>query len=284
MVKKTSQEVGIEAAPRRYKDIVDREIVRDKRLSLRALGVAVRLLSNAPGFRMTSIDLAFERKEGRDAVRAALRELEAVGYLQRFIGQLENGQWITRQVISDVLPPTPENPTPVPTPEEPTSGSPSIGMQGVKSRKSNISEISISRNATTTTSHELIWPASLDEWQVVVVETVIEGLELQEQQLLLDELAGAIRAGTPPRKLASWVRALRARMERGEFTLDAGLPVAQERARRAAEEEERQHKAEEQRRKYALRNTPEAKARSEAARKEAQQKIDSIFHPGQEIK
>lgn len=74
---------GIEPAPRRYKDWIDRALVRDTRISFRALGIAVRLLSNAPGFRMTSHDLANEStdREGRDAVRTALRELEEAGYL-----------------------------------------------------------------------------------------------------------------------------------------------------------------------------------------------------------
>jgi hypothetical protein len=278
MVKKASQEAGIEAAPRPFKDIIDRQLVRDARLSLRALGVAVRLLSNAPGFRMTSLDLAWERSEGRDAVRAALNELKAAGYLRRQVTQLGNGQWVTRQVITDALTPKPENPSSVPTPEKPDSGSPGDGRHGGKSSKGNRREISKSKDTTTTTGHELVWPASLDERQVVVVKMAINGLDLHDQQQLLDELAGAMRGAAPPRRLASWMRSLRISLENGEFTLDAGLPVVQERERRAAEEAARQKQAEERRREEERRNDPEAKARSKAAREEAMRKIGNIFH------
>lgn len=283
--KPNPQDAGIEAAPRRFKDIIDRQLVRDTRLSLRALGVAVRLLSNAPGFRMTSLDLAWERPEGRDAVRTALNEMEAAGYLLRQVGQLGNGQWVTRQVITDVLPPgpEPENPSSAPTPEKPGVGAPSVGVHGVKSSKSTRNKISNSEN-TTTTQGDLIWPSSLHQQQVVVVQKVIEGLDQQEQQQLLDELAGAMRSATPPRKLASWTRSLRTRLECGEFTPDAGLPVVQERKRRIAEEAERQKQAEERRREEERRNDPEAKARSEAARKAALEKIDQVFNPKREEK
>lgn len=285
MVRKpNSQDVGIEAAPRRFKDIIDRQLVRDARLSLRALGVAVRLLSNAPGFRMTSLDLAWERPEGRDAVRSALNELEAAGYLRRKVSQLENGQWVTRQVITDALPPEPENPSSVPTPEKPDVGAPGYGARVGKSSKSTRSKISNSGSTTTTTDHELIWPASLDQEQVVVVQRVIDELDRPEQQQLLDELAGAMRGATPPRKLASWMRSLRTRLERGEFTPDAGLPVLQERKRHAAEDAARQKQAEERRGEEERRNDPEVKARSEAVRKAALEKIDRMFNPKREKK
>ncbi|HYG05409.1 MAG TPA: hypothetical protein VD865_03235 [Stenotrophomonas sp.] len=282
MVKKTSQEAGIEAAPRPFKDIIDRRLVRDARLSFRALGVAVRLLSNAAGFRMTSLDLAWERPEGRDAVRTALNELEVAGYLKRHVSQLENGQWVTRQVITDVPPPKPENQSSAPTPEKPDVGEPGYGRRGSKSSKSTRREISKSKHTTTATSHELVWPASLGERQVVVVQMVINGLDQHDQQQLLDELAGAMRGASPPRKLASWMRSLRASLENGEFTPDAGLPVVQERERRSAENAARQKRAEERQREEQRRNDPTAKARSQAAQEEAMRKIGSIFRPDKE--
>ncbi|GAB1393640.1 hypothetical protein MASR1M60_18040 [Rhodocyclaceae bacterium] len=45
--------------------------IRDQRLSYRARGVLVRLLSNADGFRMTAIDLAGESPEGRHSILSA---------------------------------------------------------------------------------------------------------------------------------------------------------------------------------------------------------------------
>lgn len=254
------KEIGIEAAPRRYKDIIDRQLVRDARLSLRALGLAVRLLSNAPGFRMTSLDLARERPEGRDAVRAALRELEAWGYLCRYVSQRPNGQWETRNVISDELSPSSENPASVPRPEKPTPGNPNFGKSGRKSSKSATSKNS-TRKGTTTTDACLVWPSALPAAQRVVVEKVIRGMDRAVQQQLLDEFAGALQGPNPPRQLASWMGALRARQQRGEFFPDRGLSIEKERIRRAAEVVRQQELDEERRR----RSSPEARAQNVAA-------------------
>ena len=65
--------------------------LRDKRLSWRARGVLAGLLTHSDGFGLNSNDLAkggphgpnCSRGEGRDAVRAALKELEELGYLSR---------------------------------------------------------------------------------------------------------------------------------------------------------------------------------------------------------
>lgn len=255
------KETGIEAAPRRHKDIVDRQLIRDPRLSLRALGVAVRLLSNAAGFKMTSIELARERPEGRDAVRTALKELETFGYLRRIRTRLQNGQWVTHMVISDELPPTPENPSSVPTPEKPTPENPAVGRSGGKSSKSTTRK---SSNKNTTTQ-DLFWPPALTTAQTVVVGKVIHGLDHAIQQQLLDELAGALRSPTPPRQLASWMLALRSRQKDGGFFPNLGLAVEQERTRRAAEAvaQQERHQARVQG------NSPEARARNEAARQRA---------------
>lgn len=93
---------AIVRAPRSGKfEIVPHTLIRDFRITHRALGVAVRLLSNADGYTMTSDDLASERGEGRDAIRAALRELEIAGYLRRRKWQNDRGHWTTEVTISD---------------------------------------------------------------------------------------------------------------------------------------------------------------------------------------
>ena len=125
-------EAGIEPVERRYKDIIDRELSRNTTISCRALGVAVRLLSNAPGFSMTSLDLARERPngEGRDAIRTALTELEAAGYLVRKRVRLTSGQCVTKTYITDQAQKAPEqqaeppalgHPAPAPAPENSAS-------------------------------------------------------------------------------------------------------------------------------------------------------------------
>lgn len=94
---------GIVRAPRPEKNFTEirNSVARDARLSYRARGVLVRLLSNADGFRMTAEDLAREGREGRTSVLAALRELRGAGYVQVRRGQNAKGQWQTETVVFD---------------------------------------------------------------------------------------------------------------------------------------------------------------------------------------
>ena len=57
--------------------------LRDGALSLKAKGLFVLMVSLPPGWRYSVEGLAAICKEGRDAVRAGLWELEQAGYLRR---------------------------------------------------------------------------------------------------------------------------------------------------------------------------------------------------------
>ncbi|MFF0747422.1 hypothetical protein ACFYVL_44285 [Streptomyces sp. NPDC004111] len=57
--------------------------VRDRRLSRRARGLLVEILSHQEGFTISEASLVAAGPEGRDAIRTALRELEGYGYLHR---------------------------------------------------------------------------------------------------------------------------------------------------------------------------------------------------------
>ena len=293
----TMKEAGIECAPRRYKDIIDRQIIRDDRLSYRALGLAVRLLSNAPGFRMTSIDLAQDRPEGRDAVRTALKELEKFGYLRRIRTQQRNGHWVTTMFIYNVPQPTPENPPSVATPpkptpenpssvatppkptpenppsavlpEKPTPEKPTVGHVGDKSSKSTTRNF----NNETNTTDNLFWPSVLTPTQAEVVGKVIQGLDSSEQQILLDELTGALRSTNPPRHLSNWMVALRTRQKNGSFIPNLGLAVEQERIRRAGEAAARQERSQ----ASLIARSPEEQARKIAASRKAHAEILKIL-------
>lgn len=60
------------------------KLLADDELSFRALGILAYLLSRPPGWETDSKRLAAgKRREGRDAVRSALKELELRGYLHR---------------------------------------------------------------------------------------------------------------------------------------------------------------------------------------------------------
>lgn len=56
---------------------------RDGRLSRKARGLLVELLSHSPGWSVSLATLTANGTEGRDALRSAIRELEVSGYLIR---------------------------------------------------------------------------------------------------------------------------------------------------------------------------------------------------------
>lgn len=114
------------------------EVLRDKRLSFRALGVLVEILSRPDNWRTDSVALARGRKEGRDSVRSALREMETHGYLVRRRVQGERGRWRTESTVYDepqesVSAGATEDGSPVvggPVVGQPDSGEPAVGGSG----------------------------------------------------------------------------------------------------------------------------------------------------------
>lgn len=95
--------------------VLSNEILRDNRLSFRARGILVSILSRPDNWRTSAESLANESKEGRGAILTALKELETVGYLERTKHQNEQGHWVSDSLIYDK--PKYEKPTSV----EPTS-------------------------------------------------------------------------------------------------------------------------------------------------------------------
>jgi hypothetical protein len=73
----------IRVARRRKFTSVDRAAVNDSRLSFRARGVLVWLLDKPDDWTTNADKITAAGKEGRDATRAALHELEGCGYLTR---------------------------------------------------------------------------------------------------------------------------------------------------------------------------------------------------------
>lgn len=91
---------------------ISNAMLKDQRISSRAKGILALMLSFPPGWKTSSERLTAMVPEGRDAVRAALRELEQFGYLQRIKTRTAQGTWEHDQMVSDTptTPPGPENP------------------------------------------------------------------------------------------------------------------------------------------------------------------------------
>lgn len=110
-------------------------ILRDTGLSLKTKGLFAIILSLPEGWDYSVAGLATVVGCGRDAIRSALKEMEAAGYLTRQRAHGEGGKFTgVVYTIRDVAAPLSENPTmdddaPLsgkPTTDNPTSGKPSL--------------------------------------------------------------------------------------------------------------------------------------------------------------
>jgi hypothetical protein len=114
--------------------------VRDGRLSFKARGLLVLIMSHKSGWRISVASIAAENKEGKDSIRKAIAELEVHGYLKRDQAHGGDGRfgeaiWVTCDPIADL--PLAENPTT----DNPTPKNTSTKEEQVKETKSRASRI-----------------------------------------------------------------------------------------------------------------------------------------------
>lgn len=114
--------------------------LKDMNLSLKAKGLLSMMLSLPETWNYTTRGLAAICKEGVDAIRSAIRELEAAGYIVRRLLRGDNGQIADTEYIiyeqpqdGTDTPPSPDDPqtggsdTPLPYTENPPTVEPSAG-------------------------------------------------------------------------------------------------------------------------------------------------------------
>lgn len=101
--------------------------LRDKHLSLRAVGLLSKMLSLPPDWDYTVAGLSAICKEGKDAIRAALNELEDAGYMTRYqthsdTGKFDRNEYLIREEPSPLsgFPSTVSPSTVFPLTENPT--------------------------------------------------------------------------------------------------------------------------------------------------------------------
>ena len=123
--------------------------LRDKNLSLKAVGLLSKMLSFNDGWKFSTRGLAAICKEGPDAILTALRELEKNGYLVRHQERNANGRMGSmifeiyeepQEVLPDTEKPHTENPDTVnPVTEQPhTEKSAQRNMEQVITQEENI--------------------------------------------------------------------------------------------------------------------------------------------------
>lgn len=79
--------------------VIDQAVIRNPRISHRARGILCLLLSMPDHWTVNAEWIAEQAAEGRDAVRAAIRELEAAGHMIHHKAQDERGRWYSRWVV-----------------------------------------------------------------------------------------------------------------------------------------------------------------------------------------
>lgn len=85
--------------PDRNFTIIPNDVLRDENLTYRARGILCYLLSQPCDWTVSSHRLRREATEGRDAIRAALKELMNAGYLRRDREQDARGLWQTHYTV-----------------------------------------------------------------------------------------------------------------------------------------------------------------------------------------
>lgn len=216
--------------------VLPNAVIRDKRLGFKAFGVLVYLLHLPPDFRVSVDWLSQQRRTGRYAIRAAIQELEALGYMGVELARDRRGKfvgwvwWVTDSPARGKCDAQPVSGFPIS--DKPTSGN--------RNLISTTKQQELSETTTTGSAAVLALPGGLPEGERVVVERLIQGLEPAVAQAVLDELAGMMAANRIRSSRIALLRELVARARAGAFVPALATAVA---SRRAEAEQARQRSA-----------------------------------------
>lgn len=112
--------------PESHFSIISNDIVRDNRLSYKARGILLELLSRPDNWRISADALAASGKDGRESIMSGLKELREVGYIVTTRTQDEKGHWSTESIVYD------EPKSGFPKSDKPKSDNPTIIEEPIK--------------------------------------------------------------------------------------------------------------------------------------------------------
>lgn len=255
-------------------------LLRDRRLSFRARGIACRLLSNVDGYRMTSDDLAKESPEGRHAVLSALRELETFGYLVRERRRVTGGRCITVTTFYEE-PSSGQGTDPttkgIAIPQPPKAGEADAGEPDDRQLRSKSSTTTFSTTTTDIDGLDWTYLPTLTRDDRSVVVNLTDGLTPTMQQDLLDELAGTLRANAIKKAWPAWMRGVATSARQGTFVPCHALSIRAERQRRAEEATAADYRRRQATERHARRADPEARARSREFASAAMAEVQNLL-------
>ena len=222
--------------------VIDRRPLEDERLSWAARGVMGYLLAKPDDWALRIENLRKRGDLGRDALYGILKQLRRYGYVERRVVRDEKGRIAqTVYVVYEVPKPSiplPDNPdTAHPDADEPDPAGPTLPSK--KRTKEPVEQITTTTAVTGEETENISpdrggwdFPPSLAERERVAATARLEHLPLALAQALLDELAGRMSRGGLRESPLAYLRGLIRRAEAGQFTPEAGLPVAEARLRR----------------------------------------------------
>lgn len=223
---------------RRHFTTLDNDLIRDSRLSWKATGLLVYLLSLSDAYKLHISRLSTQKLDGREATMSAIRELQRAGYVTieqsrgtegRFgttVWTIDDSAFSTAGDVAD--PPSTENPfTGEPRTVEPDPGIPPL-------RSTNTERTSL---RTTTSSDSAVqdesvaYPRALTSDECDAIRRELHGLNFRDAQAVVDELAGAMAipgriTGSPIEYASGIARKARA----GQFVPRLAVRVAKDRA------------------------------------------------------
>jgi hypothetical protein len=230
-----NQSVIIKRRVRRDFTTLPNDLIRDSRLSWKALGLVVYILSLPDDFRLRLSYLTKQKKDGRDGTRAGLKELELAGYLTIRQERGERGKFT--QVIwevtdepcgtsSDNNPPCSENPNTVkPNTDKPDSENPTlINTNNKQKLKTKITTTKhIANEQVVVEPDDLNWPCLLSDSKVrTSALQILQECPKCEQQNVLHEIAGLSSRGEV-RSPVGLLRKLVQKANQGKFVPSAAL-------------------------------------------------------------
>lgn len=217
------------------------DLIRDKKLSWKALGQLVFLLSLPPSFRLSLAYLTKQKKCGRDATRAGLKELEDAGYLS--IEQLsdESGRFShSIWQISDTPCQLEQN---TPCAENPNTDFPGLDIPHPENPtliNTNKEQILKKYKRTTTTNQKvpeesqigftMSFHRSIPKEDRPALKMALAKIPEPDRQALLDELTASMMAGAIKTTSIRWLHGLINHYLAGRFTPSIGLSIAKLRA------------------------------------------------------